>query len=105
MSTTAKTSEDFRRELEELLGGFPRVINQALTYASTLENNNSEEEEEEEEEEPIPTTGNRKKRVRPDPIKKGAFLADKAIAAVSNEEAEVKSVVQSLMNYIYELEK
>lgn len=101
MSTTAQTSEDFRAELNQLMNGIPRLYDQALKYASILENTDDSEEEEED----IPTVPNRKKKPKPEGQKKGAYFAKaltKANLAVKNE---VKVVTESLLAYIKELEK
>ena len=104
MSTTAKTSEDFRAELENAMSGLPRPYDQALIYASSLENSTSSEEEEEEEEE-IPTAENRKKKAKPEGQKMGAYYQEILADAVSEEDEEVQAITRSLLAYIHELEK
>lgn len=102
MSTTAKTSEDFRAELRQVMNGIPRLYDQAIKYASNLENTSSSEEEEEEE---IPTAENRKKKAKPEGQKKGAYFQEALAEAVSEEGEEVKAITQALLSYINELER
>jgi|GEM_PF-4794338 len=103
MSTTAKTSEDFRAELENAMNSLPRPYDQALIYASTLENTDNSDDEEEEEE--IPPAENRKKKAKPEGQKMGAYYQEVLGEAVSEENEDIKAITESLLAYINELEK
>lgn len=99
MSTTVKTSDKFRKDLSGLVGTLPRPIDEALMYASTLENNNNSEEEED----PIPPGEKRKKQVKPGGNKSGHYK-DILGQFFDTDQSSAQNKLNDLLDYISELE-